>query len=191
MNTGGAKNFPNRTVVIGIGNVLLGDDGFGPLTVELFRCKYECGPDVEVLDLGTPGLDLAPYLYDKDLVVLVDAVHAEEPPGTLCIFSENDLLTHHALLRLSAHDPGVRESLAHLSMVGRAPSELIIVGVVPEQCEFVSGISASVMATAWTAADTIAELLIDRGIPCHSRDAQVQPNLWWLPVEHLEATAYS
>ena len=186
MNTGGAKNFPNRTVVIGIGNVLLGDDGFGPLTVELFRCKYECGPDVEVLDLGTPGLDLAPYLYDKDLVMLVDAVHAEEPPGTLCIFSESDLLIHHALLRLSAHDPGVRESLAHLSMVGRAPSELIIVGIVPEQCEFATGISASVMTTAPVAADTIARLLRERGIKCHPRDTDLQPNLWWLPIEHIE-----
>jgi len=59
--------------VIGLGNVFLGDDGFGPLAVETFRCQYECGPEVEVLDLGTPGLDLAPYLYGRELVVIVDA----------------------------------------------------------------------------------------------------------------------
>ena len=190
MNTRGSQNCPKRVSVVGIGNVLLGDDGFGPLTVELFRCKYECDPDVEVLDLGTPGLDLAPYLFDKELVLLVDAVQGGEPPGTLCIFSENDLLTHHALLRLSAHDPGVRESLAHLSMVGRAPSELIIVGVVPEQSEFASGISASVMSTAPVAADTIARLLGERGIQCRARETDLQPNLWWLPVEHIEVAAH-
>ena len=71
-----------RARIIGLGNVLLGDDGFGPLAVELFRCQYECGSNVEVLDLGTPGLDLAPYLYGTDLVVIADAVHAEEKPGT-------------------------------------------------------------------------------------------------------------
>ena len=49
-----------RVSVIGLGNILLGDDGFGPCAVEMFRCKYECGPDVEILDLGTPGVDLAP-----------------------------------------------------------------------------------------------------------------------------------
>ena len=48
--------------VIGLGNVFLGDDGFGPLVIETFRCSYECGESVEVIDLGTPGLDLAPYL---------------------------------------------------------------------------------------------------------------------------------
>jgi hydrogenase maturation protease len=191
MNSGGFQSSPKPISVVGIGNVLLGDDGFGPLTVELFRCRYECGSDVEVLDLGTPGLDLAPYLYGQDLVILVDAVHADEPPGTLCIFSEDDLLTHHALLRLSAHDPAVRESLAHLSMVGRAPSELILVGVVPEQCEFASGISASVMTTAPVAVDTIARLLGERGIECHPRDSDLQPNLWWLPVEHLEVATSS
>ena len=52
-----------RVSVVGIGNVLLGDDGFGPLAVEMFRCEYECSPNVEIFDLGTPGLDLAPYLY--------------------------------------------------------------------------------------------------------------------------------
>ncbi len=45
----------NCVSVIGLGNVFLGDDGFGPLAVETFRCQYACGPEVEVLDLGTPG----------------------------------------------------------------------------------------------------------------------------------------
>ena len=189
MNTRASQNPPKHTSVVGIGNVLLGDDGFGPLVVELFRCKYECRPSVEVLDLGTPGMDLAPYLYNRDLVVLVDAVHAEQPPGSLCILSEGDLRTNHAPLRLSAHDPGVRESLAHLSMVGGAPSALVLVGVVPEQCEFANSISPVVMRAASMAADAIAGLLMERGIQCGSRDTHAQPNLWWLPVGHLEVAA--
>src|SRR5271165_2082870 len=126
---------PKRVCVMGLGNVLMGDDGFGPLAVEMLRCEYECGPDVEILDLGTPGLDLAPYLYGTDLVVIVDAVLAEGKPGTLCIYGEADLLSRRAQLRLTAHDPGVQESLAQLRLVGQAPSEVIIVGVVPESCD--------------------------------------------------------
>jgi len=57
-----------RIAVLGLGNVLLGDDGFGPMAVEMFRSLYECDSNVEILDLGTPGLDLAPYLYDADLL---------------------------------------------------------------------------------------------------------------------------
>ena len=84
----------------------MGDDGFGPLAVEMFRCEYECGPDVEVLDLGTPGLDLAPYLHGADLVVIADAVHTDEKPGTLCIYCEADLRAHRAQLRLTAPRSG-------------------------------------------------------------------------------------
>ena len=112
---------PRCVCVIGLGNVLMGDDGFGPLAVERFRCEYECGPNVEVLDLGTPGLDLAPYLFGTDLVVIADAVNADEKPGTLSIYCEADLVAHRAQLRLTDHDPGLQESLAHLRLSGESP----------------------------------------------------------------------
>ena len=171
---------PKRVCVIGLGNVLMGDDGFGPLVVETFRCEYECGPNVEVLDLGTPGLDLAPYLFGRDLVVIADAVNADEKPGTLHIYCEADLLAHRAQLRLTAHDPGLQESLAHLRLSGETPSELIIVGAVPESCDFGKGISAPVLSACSIAVDTIACLLVARGVRCSRRHVALQPNLWWL-----------
>ncbi len=169
-----------RVCVMGLGNVLMGDDGFGPLAIEMFRCEYDCGSHVEILDLGTPGLDLAPYLYGMDLVVIVDAVHAEEKPGTLSIYCEADLLARRAQLRLTDHDPGLQESLAHLRLSGESPSELIIVGVVPESCDFGKGISSSVLSACSAAVDNIARLLVERGINCSRRHAPLQPNLWWL-----------
>jgi hydrogenase maturation protease len=169
-----------RVCVVGIGNVLLGDDGFGPLVVEMFRSTYECGSSVEIRDLGTPGLDIAPYLYDADLVVLVDAVHAEEAPGTLCLYCEGDLLSRRAQLRLTAHDPGVQQSLAQLRLAGHGPSELVIVGAVPESCGLGEDISAAVMKICSHAVDQIARLLTERGIDCRRRDSPNPPNLWWL-----------
>ena len=169
-----------RARIIGLGNVLLGDDGFGPLAVEMFRCQYECGSNVEVLDLGTPGLDLAPYLYGMDLVVIADAVDAEEKPGTLCIYREDDLFGRRGALRLTAHDPGVQESLAQLRLAGHAPSELIIVGVVPESSSLGNGMSPSVLGASSRAIDHIARLLVERAISCRRRHAPVEPNLWWL-----------
>jgi hydrogenase maturation protease len=166
-----------------LGNVLLGDDGFGPLAVEMFRCEYECGSNVEILDLGTPGLDLAPYLYGTDLVVIADAVQAEQKPGTLCVYSEDDLLGRRAQLRTTAHDPGVQECIAQLRVAGQAPSELIIVGVVPESCALGSGFSAAVLSSLSLAVDNIARLLVERAIDCRRRQAPAQPNLWWLSGE--------
>jgi len=174
---------PKRVSVIGLGNVLMGDDGFGPLVVEMFRCKYECSSAVEILDLGTPGLDLTPYLYGTDLVVIADAVHADEKPGMLSIYCEADLLAHRAQLHLTAHDPGLQESLAHLRLTGEIPSELIIVGVVPESCDFGKGMSSSVLLVSSAAVDRIARLLVDRGVNCSRRHAAIQPNLWWFHGE--------
>jgi len=131
--------------VIGLGNVFLGDDGFGPLAVETFRCEYECGAEVEVVDLGTPGIDLAPYLYERSLVIIVDAVHSDAFQGALSVFCEDDFVSDRARLRISGHDPGLWDALTHLRLAGHAPSELIVVGVTPASCIFADGISPSIL----------------------------------------------
>jgi len=176
----------NLVSVIGLGNVFLGDDGFGPLAIETFRCEYECPPSVEVLDLGTPGLDLAPYLYDKELIIVVDTVHSDAAVGTLSIFHEEDFLSHKAKLRITGHDPGLWDALAHLRLAGHAPSELIVLGVNPESCEFAEGISEAVSSTAVQAAAMITHALTDRGIVCVPRRPPAVLKLWWLNKGYAE-----
>jgi hydrogenase maturation protease len=172
--------------VIGLGNVFLGDDGFGPLAIETFRCTYEYPSHVDVLDLGTPGLDLAPYLYDKELIVVVDAVHSDTAIGALSIFHEEDFLSQRAKLRITGHDPGLWDSLAHLRLAGHAPSDLIVIGVNPASSEFSEQISEQVFGSASDAAALIAHSLGEHGIKCILRQTARTPNLWWLPIEHLE-----
>jgi hydrogenase maturation protease len=175
--------------VIGLGNVFLGDDGFGPLVIESFRCAYSCLPSVEVLDLGTPGLDLAPYLYDKHLVIVVDTVHSDTEIGTLSMFCEEDFMTHKAKLRITGHDPGLWDSLARLRLAGHAPSELIVLGINPESCEFADRISQRISSTAARAAGMIAQTLIEHGVACTARDPATVPDLWWLRIGHVKQAA--
>jgi hydrogenase maturation protease len=182
---------PLRVAVIGLGNVFLGDDGFGPLVIEKFRCQFECEPSVEIHDLGTPGLDLAPYLYRKDLIVLVDAVHAEGPPGTLSFYNEDDFVSRNARLRVTGHDPGLWDSLAHLRLADPSPLELIIIGVVPESCRFGEGIAPVLLDRSSIAVAGIAGLLMQRGVACRRRRAAIQPNLWWLPFPGAELATTS
>ena len=181
-----------RICIIGLGNVLLGDDGFGPLVIERFRCEYNCDASVEVLDLGTPGLDLSPYLHGKQLVVIVDAVNSDEQPGTLRVYEETALLDRPAVLHLTAHDPGVGQCLAQLKLAGQAPSKVFILGVVPESLALGSGMSASVLAAVPLAVERIATLLREHGDACRQRVVQEHPNLWWrarLPVEPAGASS--
>lgn len=169
-----------RVSVIGLGNVFLGDDGFGPCAIEMFRCKYECRPDVEILDLGTPGVDLAPYFYGRGLVILLDALDAALTPGTLYICRWDAIAPSQVNLRLTGHDSGVSEALTQLHMLDQAPHEVLVIGAVPKSCEFNAGISSEVFKTTGAAVDYIAGLLLDYGVRCVPRTSSLRPNLWWL-----------
>lgn len=166
--------------VIGLGNVLLGDDGLGPLVIERLRAEYECGPDVEIVDLGPPGLDLTPYLSDASLVVCVDAVLADDEPGSLHIYNEGDLLNRSSSLRVNAHDPGILESLMPLRLSGLGPSEFFLVGLVPQACQLGEGLSPTIIAASTEALLAVTRLLTCRGYACQPRKVSFQPNLWWL-----------
>jgi len=174
-----------KVSIIGMGNILLADDCFGPFTIEVFRSLYECGSGIEIVDVGTPGSDLAPYLYGRDLVIVVDAVSDNGPPGTLCTYDEGTFLRHSAQLRVTNHDPGMQETLAQLRLVNRGPMELIVIGVIPESCEYGEQVSASVLKAGFEAAEQIMFLLRQRGFDCGKRIVPANPKLWWMS-ESLE-----
>jgi hydrogenase maturation protease len=118
--------------VLGLGNVLMSDDGLGPVAVRAFEAEYVVPSDVTVIDLGTPGLDLLPWLADVDRVILVDTVKSDHPPGTVRLYDKGDLLRYAPTARVGPHDPGVKEALHALEFAGRGPREIALIGVVPE-----------------------------------------------------------
>jgi hydrogenase maturation protease len=119
------------TFILGLGNVLMGDDGFGPYVARLFDAEYEVGAGAEVIDVGTPGLDLTPWLADARNVIIVDTVRASAPPGTLKLYDKAEIVRHAPVSRVGPHDPGVKETLLTLEFAGRAPETVTLVGVVP------------------------------------------------------------
>ncbi len=79
-----------RVLVAGLGNVLMGDDAFGPWVVRSLEADHELPPGAVARDLGTPGLDLTPHLADLEALVVVDTVHADAAPG------DSGALVHYA-----------------------------------------------------------------------------------------------
>lgn len=90
---------------------------------------------------------LAPYLYGRKLVV-INAVHADLPPAMLSTFCEDDFLTNRAKLRITGHDPGLWDALAHLRLANHGPSELIAIGATPQSCRFGERIGDSMFLAA-------------------------------------------
>jgi len=78
--------------VIGLGNVLMGDDALGPWVIHHLSANYELPDDVQLLDAGTPGLDLTPYLSGVPVVILVDTVRSDGAPGELRLYRKESLL---------------------------------------------------------------------------------------------------
>jgi hydrogenase maturation protease len=123
---------PHRQLaVLGLGNTLLGDDAVGPLVVTAVSEEHAFPEQVQVLDLGTPGLDLTPYLLDLDAVLFVDAVRMGAAPGTLHHLSREDLLGAALNPRVSPHDPGVQQALQIVELQRGLRLEVAILGVEP------------------------------------------------------------
>jgi hydrogenase maturation protease len=165
--------------VIGLGNVLMSDDGFGPYAVRVLEAFYELPDEVQVIDAGTPGLDLTPFLLDADVVILVDTVKAPGKPGDIHAFTLQDILKHAPEPRLSPHDPGVKEALLRVAAVGKGPVEVLLFGVVPEWVATGVRLSGSVRAAIAPVIGLAVTELERLGFRPRVRAIPRRPDTWW------------
>jgi hydrogenase maturation protease len=165
--------------VLGLGNVLMGDDGFGPAAIHALEADYSVGDDVEVFDLGTPGLDLMPWLADVDRVVIVDTVKSDLPPGTMRIYDKRDVLRHPPSVRVGPHDPCVKDALLTLEFAGRAPRELTLIGVVPARTGLAATLSPEVGAAVQPVVSEVVRILECAGAAVTRRTKPVVGVPWW------------
>lgn len=119
-----------RVLVLGIGNLVMADDGVGVRAVQLLAERYRFPEDVTLLDGGTLGLDLLPRIEEAERLIIVDAVETGAPPGTLMRMSGEEIPI--ALeTKLSPHQMGLKDLLAVSSLLGQAPVETVLLGVQP------------------------------------------------------------
>jgi hydrogenase maturation protease len=124
-----------KTAIYGIGNILLGDDGIGPAVVNYLFANNILGDDVTLEDLGTPSLDLPNYLTGFDRVIFIDAVAVDAPPGTIRLFSREEIIAAPPGIRISPHEPSINDALIVLDFAGGAPKDVVLIGIVPHTLE--------------------------------------------------------
>ena len=151
-----------RCAVYGIGNILLGDDGVGPAVVAYLESHHALPPDVTLEDLGTPSLDLPNYLSGYDLVIFIDAVAADQPPGSIRIYSREEIVAAPPGIRISPHEPTINDALIVLDFAGGAPRDVVLVGIVPETLEGGIALSPAVAAAVPRAAERVLDELAQR-----------------------------
>ena len=125
-----------RTAVIGVGNVLMGDEGIGVRVVEALG-QRGLPPGVELLDGGTAFHALTGELTEFDKLVIVDAVKGGGTPGTVYRFGLEELEKCETVVMaaLSLHEVGVLETLKLERLVGQIPDEIVFIGVEPQRIE--------------------------------------------------------
>jgi hydrogenase maturation protease len=127
----GSVTKPIGVLVLGLGNVLLGDDGLGAAAVARLERSYRIPPGVSLEDGGTLGLSLLGLVAESDRVILVDAVRTGSPPGTLVRIDGEDVMDA-VRERLSPHQVGVADLLDAARLMGCYPSTVTLLGLVPE-----------------------------------------------------------
>jgi len=131
--TAGSVDKRAPTLVLGLGNLLLSDDGAGlRLLADLRRETGETAA-IDFVDGGTQGLALLGYLADRRNVVILDAVGLGAPPGTVHVLGEPEIAQLRARRGATAHEGSALEILAMAQLVGEAPGQVTIVGVEPAE----------------------------------------------------------
>jgi hydrogenase maturation protease len=147
-----------RVVVLGIGNILLSDEGIGVRVVERLEKDYKLPPEVEVIDGGTCGMEMLDQLESLDALIVVDCVRHGQPPATP-ILMKGDEVPVFFRTKLSPHQVGLSDVLASLEFEDRAPKYTSIVGLQPASMEtgmeLTPGVEAKVPELV---AMTVAEL---------------------------------
>ena len=152
-----------KTLVLGVGNLLLSDDGVGVHTIWRLQEVAQLPEEVQVLDGGTMGLDLLYYLEGVSHLLIVDAVETGGPPGTLTRIA-GEQVPAYLSLKMSPHEIGLPDMLFAAKLRDLYPEEVVVWGVQPETVEVGLDLSPSVAAQMDVLVEKILEELTQWGI---------------------------
>ena len=147
-----------RVVVLGIGNILLSDEGVGVRVIERLDQTYRLPPEVEIIDGGTCGMEMLEQLEDLDALIVVDCVRFGQPPATPVLLRDDDVPVFFKT-KLSPHQVSLSDVLASLEFTNRAPKRTVIIGMQPASLELGMELTPAVAARVdELLAMTVAEL---------------------------------
>ncbi|MCC2113964.1 MAG: HyaD/HybD family hydrogenase maturation endopeptidase [Hyphomicrobiales bacterium] len=158
-----------NVLVLGLGNILLSDEGVGVRIVEALEERYQLPETVEVLDGGTSGMDLLDQIAGHDLLIVADAIRADEAPGTVIRLADDEIKAFFRT-RMSPHQIGLADVLASLRLSNEEPRHVVIIGVVPESLDLGLDLTPVNAAARETAVTMIVDELRTSGIDATLRE---------------------
>lgn len=160
-----------KVTIMGIGNVLWADEGFGVRAVEALNRGHVFPENVTLIDGGTQGIYLVQHVREADLLLVFDAVDYGLPPGTLKLIEGDAVPKFMGAKKMSLHQTGFQEVLAMAELLGDYPEHILLVGVQPEELEDYGGsLRPSVRAQITPAIYAALGWLRDKGVTSRQRE---------------------
>ncbi len=159
------------TLILGIGNVLWADEGFGIRTIETLYARYTFPDTVRIMDGGTQGIFLLPWVRNAKRLLIFDAIDYGLEPATLKVIRGDDVPRFMGAKKVSMHQAGFQEVLSSADLAGDLPDELVLIGVQPELLDDYGGsLRPSVKAQIEPAIKLGLEVLDEWNISAELRD---------------------
>ena len=179
-----------QILVLGIGNLLWADEGFGVRAVQELHRRWRFPQRVSLVEGGTQGFNLLSHVQDADRMIVFDAIDYGLPPGTLKVLSNDQVPRFMGSKKLSLHQTGFQEVLGVADLTGRLPVELVLIGVQPEDMEDYGGrIRPVVKAQIQPALEIALDTLKRWGCKADARNDQLEISDYLLPAS-LDLAAY-
>lgn len=151
-----------KTLVLGVGNKLMSDEGVGVHVIERLASKYKLPEEVQVLDGGTLGLDLLYYLEGIENLLIVDAAETGKEAGTI-VRLQDDEVPAFMSIKISPHQMGVPDMLAAAKMKDNFPKRLVLLGIQPDEITLSLDLSPILASKVDILTDKLVNELIEWG----------------------------
>ncbi len=156
-----------KVTLLGLGSILMRDEGVGVHAVRFIETQYEIPPGLEIVDGGTSGLDLLPFIENRDRLLVVDAVNFGKHPGYIGVLTNQEVPALFGS-KDSLHHLGLMDVLAAALLLDAAPKEICLIGIQPLAIETGLDLSGIIQAKLGELVDQVITRLRDWGLTVQS-----------------------
>jgi len=149
--------------ILGIGNLLMGDEGVGIHVLNTLKDSYTFSPDINFIDGGTIGIDLIPYFEECKKMIIIDAVDSQEEPGFV-VTLKNEEIHYRFNTKLSLHHAGLSDVLSIIKLQEIEAPDMMLIGIQPEKVEMGIELSDTVNSQMEQVKKIILDKLTEWGI---------------------------
>ncbi|MBN2654775.1 MAG: HyaD/HybD family hydrogenase maturation endopeptidase [Nitrospirae bacterium] len=166
----GSSNEPQISV-IGLGNILMMDEGVGVVAAKKMGQRLKCAPEVEFFDGGTMGLELMPYIEGREKVLIIDAVDFGKDPGYIGVLRNEEIPSAFSS-KVSLHNVGLADIIFVLKLSGTLPPEICLLGIQPKKVELGLELTEEINSKVPQLIESALDILREWNIECASLSLQ-------------------